>query len=135
MKKTYYMQIDGKNFEVVIEDLDARPIKAIVNGQEILVTPTDAMIKQPTLAVDKNAALPVDISFSTDKVLSPLPGKIIDVFVKNGDIVEKGQVILIIEAMKMKNSIRATRGGKVKIVHVHGGDNVAHKHLLLEFAE
>jgi propionyl-CoA carboxylase alpha chain len=51
------------------------------------------------------------------------------------DAVEKGQVILIIEAMKMKNSIRSTRSGKVKEVHVRAGDNVTHKQLMVEFTE
>ena len=44
---------------------------------------------------------------------APLPGTVIEIFVKPGDQIEAGQVVLVIEAMKMKNSIRSTRAGKI----------------------
>ncbi|NTW13148.1 MAG: acetyl-CoA carboxylase biotin carboxyl carrier protein subunit, partial [Anaerolineales bacterium] len=62
-----------------------------------------------------------------------LPGTVIDVFVKEGDVIESGQVIVIIEAMKMKNSIRSTRGGKIAEVLVSPMQTVAHKQPLVRF--
>ena len=64
---------------------------------------------------------------------APLPGTIIEIFVKAGDEVESGQVVLVIEAMKMKNSIRSTREGKVSAVLVSAGQTVTHKQALMEF--
>ncbi len=64
---------------------------------------------------------------------APLPGTIIETFVKAGDEIEAGKVVLVIEAMKMKNSIRTTRGGKVKEVLVSPGQTVAHKQALVRF--
>lgn len=135
MTKIYNVQIEGKTFEVILDDLDTKPIKAIVNGTEVMVTPIEALEEPVDTDVEKKDLLPTAISFTSDQVLSPLPGKIIDVFIKVNDAVEKGQVILIIEAMKMKNSIRSTRSGKVKEVHVRTGDNVTHKQLMVEFTE
>lgn len=135
MTKIYNVQIEGKTFEVILDDLDSKPIKAIVNGTEVMVTPIEALEEPVDTDVEKKELLPTAISFTSDQVLSPLPGKIIDVFIKVNDAVEKGQVILIIEAMKMKNSIRSTRSGKVKEVHVRTGDNVTHKQLMVEFTE
>jgi biotin carboxyl carrier protein len=135
MTKIYNVQIEGKTFEVILDDLDTKPIKAIVNGTEVMVTPIEALEEPVDTDVEKKELLPTAISFTSDQVLSPLPGKIIDVFIKVNDAVEKGQVILIIEAMKMKNSIRSTRSGKVKEVHVRTGDNVTHKQLMVEFTE
>jgi biotin carboxyl carrier protein len=135
MTKIYNVQIEGKTFEVILDDLDTKPIKAIVNGTEVMVTPIEALEEPVDTDVEKKDLLPTAISFTSDQVLSPLPGKIIDVFIKVNDAVEKGQVILIIEAMKMKNSIRSTRSGKVKEVHVRAGDNVTHKQLMVEFTE
>lgn len=135
MTKIYNVQIEGKTFEVILDDLDTKPIKAIVNGTEVMVTPIEALEEPVDTDVGKKDLLPTAISFTSDQVLSPLPGKIIDVFIKVNDAVEKGQVILIIEAMKMKNSIRSTRSGKVKEVHVRTGDNVTHKQLMVEFTE
>ncbi len=66
---------------------------------------------------------------------APLPGTVIEVFVKPGDKVETGQVVLIIEAMKMKNSIRSVRTGMVGQVLVSTGQSVAHKQALISFAD
>jgi biotin carboxyl carrier protein len=56
-------------------------------------------------------------------------------FVKAGDKVEAGQVVLVIEAMKMKNSIRSTWSGTVGNVLVSVGQTVAHKQALVKFAD
>jgi biotin carboxyl carrier protein len=64
---------------------------------------------------------------------APLPGTVVEVFVKEGDLIESGQVILIIEAMKMKNSIRSTRAGKISEVLVSALQTVAHKQPLVRF--
>ena len=64
---------------------------------------------------------------------APLPGTVIEIFVKPGDQIETGQVILVIEAMKMKNSIRSTRAGKIVEVLVRAGQTVAHKEPLVRF--
>jgi glutaconyl-CoA/methylmalonyl-CoA decarboxylase subunit gamma len=66
-------------------------------------------------------------------MVAPLPGTVIEVFIKPGDKVEAGQVVLIIEAMKMKNSIRSVRDGIVATVQVSAGQTVSHKQALLEF--
>ena len=64
---------------------------------------------------------------------APLPGTVIEIFVKPGDQIETGQVILVIEAMKMKNSIRSTRAGRIGEVLVSAGLTVAHKQALVRF--
>ena len=64
---------------------------------------------------------------------APLPGTVIEIFIKAGDQIEAGQVILIIEAMKMKNSIRSRRAGKIAEVLVSAGQTVAHKQALVRF--
>jgi pyruvate carboxylase subunit B len=64
---------------------------------------------------------------------APLPGTVLEIFFKAGDIIEAGQVIVIIEAMKMKNSIRSTRGGRISEVLVHPMQIVAHKQPLVRF--
>jgi biotin carboxyl carrier protein len=64
---------------------------------------------------------------------APLPGTVIELFTRTGDYVEAGQVLLIIEAMKMKNSIRSTRAGTILEVLVNAGETVAHKQALVRF--
>ncbi|MBI2418050.1 MAG: acetyl-CoA carboxylase biotin carboxyl carrier protein subunit [Ignavibacteriales bacterium] len=62
-----------------------------------------------------------------------IPGGILQVFVKAGDVVHPGDSLLILEAMKMKNDIKSIREGKIKKVAVRVGDQVAKGQLLLEF--
>ena len=54
-------------------------------------------------------------------------------FVRAGDTIEAGQIVLVIEAMKMKNSIRSTRAGRIVEVLVNAGQTVAHKQALVRF--
>lgn len=68
------------------------------------------------------------------EVRSMMPGKVVDVLVGAGDDVEKDQGVLIIEAMKMENEIRASVAGTVKAVHVEAGQAVESGELLLELA-
>ena len=73
--------------------------------------------------------------YSTKMLNAPIPGKIIAVFVHEGDLVSVGQELLTLEAMKMKNAIRANRDGTIASVLVANGDSVKHGQPLIEFTE
>lgn len=66
------------------------------------------------------------------RLKAPMPGKILDVLVKTGDIVKTGDTLLILEAMKMQNAILANTKGVVKKVLVKKGDNTSKSDLLIE---
>ena len=134
----YIVKVADKYYEVEIEDIYARPVIARVDGQEFKVNPENGV----RLAMQKDAQefkpqdlskhLPAPGAGSSD-LTAPLPGTVIELFVKPGEYIEAGQVILIIEAMKMKNSIRSTRAGKIIDVLVTAGQTVAHKQPLVRF--
>jgi biotin carboxyl carrier protein len=67
------------------------------------------------------------------KILAVIPGTIQKVMVSEGDVVSAGDSMMILEAMKMRNEIRATYPGVIKRIHVKEGDQVPKSHLLLEF--
>jgi 3-methylcrotonyl-CoA carboxylase alpha subunit len=73
------------------------------------------------------------VGVSEDSVRSPLPGKIIDLRVKAGDTVSKGQPLLVLEAMKMEHTLTAPADGKVKSVRYGIGEQVAEGAELVEF--
>lgn len=130
----YNLKISDRSFEVEIEDINKRPIVVSVNGREFLVTPETKALETPPATLPVAIPLhPGDTSLHEDSLLAPLPGTVIEVFVRPGDEVESGQVVLIIEAMKMKNSIRSTVDGIVSQVLVSAGQTVNHKQILLEF--
>lgn len=134
----YVVKVADQSYEVEIEDIHAQPIIARVDGQEFHVSP-EGEVKLAAQA-EKTHSKPVEISgpkSSPDptrgELTAPLPGTVIEIFVKNGESVEAGQVVLVIEAMKMKNSIRSTRAGKITEVLVSAGQTVAHKQPLVRF--
>ena len=132
------VKIGETNYEVEIEDLNTRPIIATVNGTRVEVTPENGNplpVKKEAVPAPAKEKKPSAPSMPANgKVLpAPLPGTVIEIFVKAGDHVESGQVVLIIEAMKMKNSIRSPREGKVSAVMASAGQTVTHKQTLLEF--
>ena len=147
----YTVKIADKTYEVEIDNIYTRPVIARVDGEQFEVMPengtqldTEKEASGTTPVVEKSDSsskpLPAvsqasNPAFSGKTLTSPLPGTIVEVFVKKGDMVEIGKVILIVEAMKMKNSIRSTRTGTVAEVLVSAGQTVAHKQALVEFTE
>ncbi|MAZ54634.1 MAG: acetyl-CoA carboxylase biotin carboxyl carrier protein subunit [Flavobacteriales bacterium] len=57
-------------------------------------------------------------------VVSPMPGKVVEVFVSAGDSVDEGDSLIVLEAMKMENIIKATKSGEVEHVYASVGDSV-----------
>lgn len=108
---------------------DAERLQVHLPGRAALtVEARDARI--PTLARGGGAG-----GKRLSRLKSPMPGVIVEVRVAAGQEVEKGQVLLILEAMKMQNEIRAEGAGRVKLVKVAAGATVAAGALLLEFGE
>ena len=62
---------------------------------------------------------------------APMPGLVVSVLIEEGQEVKKGQVMLILESMKMQNELRSPRDGKVVRVKVGNGDRVEHKETIL----
>ena len=134
----YVVKVAEQYYEVEIADIHARPIIARVDGQEFKVSPEDGT----KLAIQKErkeiksgelSKQPLSPNTTPGELTAPLPGTVIEIFVRTGEYVEAGQVMLIIEAMKMKNSIRSTRAGKITEVLVSAGETVAHKQALVRF--
>ena len=69
------------------------------------------------------------------RLVSPLPGAVIQVLIENGETVEKGQALMIIEAMKMEHTISAPQSGTVKRIYFAAGEQVSEGEQLLDFEE
>lgn len=133
----YRVTIEGKEYTVEVPNPRERPVKAIVDGETIEVHVESAAAAAPSTAypaasaqttpAPAPAAAPTraPVTGSGD-VTSPLPGTVVTIAVAEGDTVEAGQELLVLEAMKMKNPIRAKQGGTVTAVHVNVGDQVQH---------
>jgi glutaconyl-CoA/methylmalonyl-CoA decarboxylase subunit gamma len=148
--------VDGQTFEVEIENLRARPVVAAVEGKRLEVWPEDAQaveIRAPERA-PAQAAPVVTLPSSNGKahtpllngngngngksakgICAPIPGVILSVDVRPGSHVETGQELCVLEAMKMKNLIRATRAGTIGDVRVAAGQHVKYHDLIMEYAD
>uniref|UniRef100_A0A6Q2XRW8 Propionyl-CoA carboxylase alpha chain, mitochondrial n=1 Tax=Esox lucius TaxID=8010 RepID=A0A6Q2XRW8_ESOLU len=85
------------------------------------------------LAAKLTGHMPEKVPEDTSSILrSPMPGSVVAVSVKPGDMVAEGQEICVIEAMKMQNSLIAARAAKVKSVHCKAGETVGEGDLLVE---
>lgn len=106
-KKQYSIKVNGSIYHVDIE------------------TALDQLIEKMGLSLGND-------SFD-DELIAPMPGIILEVNVSEGDIVEKGQHLCVLEAMKMENTLSAPRDGKIKALHIAKGDTVDKGKLLIEF--
>jgi len=138
---------------LTLTDIDWRPgqpvFKAVLGGKAFTVQATPAAegftirhraAKARVLVLTPRSAelhdkLPEKQAADTSKlVLSPMPGLVVSMDVAAGQQVREGEVVCVLEAMKMQNIIRAERDGVVKAVNAKGGDPVAADEVLVEFA-
>lgn len=139
----FKITVDDRTFEVEVGDLHSRPILATVDGDTFEVWPQDeirsqavtATVKAQAPAVRKTASNGVMSADAGSSVYAPIPGVIVSVAVQPGDTVAVGQELCVLEAMKMKNAIRATQAGQIAAVRVSPGQHVKHRDVLMEYAE
>ena len=145
------VKINDSSYDVEVGDTNARPILATLNGKSYEVWSEEAAVEAvveasapasvkpvetpPPAPVTRNAAVPQPSGDKSKSILAPLPGVIISIAVKAGDTVSVGQEVCILEAMKMKNSIKSTRSGKLSAVRINPGDHVQHGQILFEFSD
>lgn len=133
--KEFKYKINGNVYNVTIGDIEENIAHIEVNGTKYDVEVEQAPKPEPVKPVVRPVAAPRPAAAPSaaparpaasgkSGVKSPLPGVILDVKVKEGDEVKKGQLVVILEAMKMENSINADRDGKVTAVNVSKGDSV-----------
>lgn len=117
------LTVDGKEFTVIAENLD-------LETTEIAVAPVVAPVVASTPKAATPAPAPQTSAGST--VSAPLPGVINDIKVREGQTVKQNDPLLVIEAMKAMNVIRAQRNGTVTKIHVSKGSRVAYGAALLD---
>jgi biotin carboxyl carrier protein len=145
--------IDGQTFSVEVGDLHARPIQATVDGQPFEVWPeeeTQAATPAPLTAAAATAAAaspapprpvvtvaakPANGASAASAITAPIPGVIIAVAVQAGATVRAGEELCTLEAMKMNNTIRAPRDGRISGVAVSVGQSVRQRQVLMEYAD
>ena len=129
--KEYKFKINGNDYNVAINSVEGGLADVTVNGASYKVELESAPAAPvaagaATAPVAAPAAAPVAPKAAGEgtAVVSPLPGVIIEVSVKEGQAVKKGQKVAVIEAMKMENEIPALADGTVTSIKVSKGDSI-----------
>lgn len=143
--RKFKFKINNNQYEVEIVNIEDNNAEVVVNGtkysvevdRKIQQSKTPTMIRskaEPSTDTHKSVARTSSPSSpkGTGTVKSPLPGTILSVKVKPGDVVKIGDQLLSLEAMKMENNIRSDKEGTVKSVRVNIGDAVLEGDILLE---
>lgn len=138
----FQVQIDGKLVEVTLHEqsdaADAQITPQMSAGRTVSVTAPVAA-RAPRVPQEMKSAPRTPspaVTGGTDLAYSmtaPMPGVILDINVAPGDQVTKGDVVMVLEAMKMKNELHASQTGVVASVTVSSGDQVKYGQLLLRF--
>ena len=119
----YKVTLNGRTYEVEVEAGKAMLLdeyEAIAPAAPAAAAPVAAPAAAPVAAAP---AAPV-VTGSGEMVAAPMPGTILKVNVKNGDAVKEGQVLVVLEAMKMENEIMAPKSGTITQVAVQKGASV-----------
>ena len=139
----FKITIDGNDFDVTVDVTDHKKANVEVNGISYEVTyesknTTVAPVARKNAVSTTPAAQQVHVSApvsnSVASIKAPLPGTISSINVKVGDQVKRGDILIIMEAMKMENNIMADKDGQVKAIHVTPGQAVAQDDRLIDLA-
>ena len=135
--KEYKLKINGNDYAVTVNEVDGSMAEVEVNGTPFKVefekpikkaaapvakpmAPKATPAGAPAVKVSKPAAA----SGAGQAVSSPLPGVILEVYVKVGDEVKRGQKVMVIEAMKMETPVKAPKDGTIATIDVAKGEAV-----------
>lgn len=134
MIKQYKITVNGKLYDVSVEEVGeilggvqaSKTISTFVNtGNTNINNNNEKQISnkpQDSIPIDENAI----------SIKAPMPGTILSFNVSVGDTVSEGQVLAILEAMKMENELVSPASGKVKSIHVEKGSSVVENQIILQ---
>lgn len=128
--KRYLITVKGISYEVEVEELkgqrDTNTTERIVQPQPVVTMPVEEKKIAP-------APASAPVTGSSNSITCPMPGTILKIMVKPGDAVKRGDVVVILEAMKMENEIFATADEVVDSVKVTEGATVNTGDVLVTF--
>jgi len=124
--KKFMIKVNGNQYEVEVEEVKDGSVSVPIESTK---SAAQVSAPAPKSVLAKNTSVPAGAL----TVTAPMPGTILKMNVSTGDAVKKGQVLLILEAMKMENEITAPADGKIASVNVAKGSAVNVGDVLISF--
>lgn len=124
---SFSLLIDGESVPAVVQPTETGALEVTINGRSTTVQVQDERallleqfgLKEPGVAAER-------------EIRAPMPGLVLDIMVEEGQSVEAGDSLLVLEAMKMENELRAPTPGVVQAIHVSADESVDKEALLAE---
>lgn len=144
--KEYKYKINGNTYKVAVGDIDGNVAQVEVNGvpykvelekeaaSQVKVVNAPRPSAAPRTATGEKVISKPAPTGTGDAVKAPLPGVVLSIPVKVGDMVKAADTVLMLEAMKMENAIHAGRDGKITSINVAPGDSVLEGAVLITIA-
>lgn len=140
--KIYKFKINDEKYKTKILEYKGDNIRVEVNGIEYKVelesestVTTPQLVRSEKTKPDVSSAIKIDRTPGSKNVKAPIPGLVHSILVKAGDKIEKGQSVIILEAMKMESEISTSADGTVNKILVKEGDTVQEGQILIEIGE
>ncbi|MEG1964469.1 MAG: biotin/lipoyl-containing protein [Clostridia bacterium] len=124
--RKFNIKVDGKNYQVEVEEINGGVTPLTANPVAVQAS-VSAPVAQAPVAKPAPAPVKVEVAAGAFAVNAPMPGLILEVKVASGATIKEGDVIVVLEAMKMANDITAPKSGVVTVavakgVNVNAGD-------------
>lgn len=137
--KKFKFTVNGNDYAVDVHGIEENLARLEVNGtpydvelhRQVKVSKTPTLVR-PAVKQEVKPEIEKKEGGSAFAILAPLPGSIMKLEVQKGDIVKKGQLLLIMEAMKMENQVLADRAGVVESIMVRQGATVLQDDIIME---
>lgn len=140
MSKRVTVIVEGREYIVEVGNLNESPITATVNQRTYQVEVPQQNEEKATNDAPAAASAPTSNMATTNPpsaansaIIAPMPGSILEIMVKVGDRVNPGDVVCVLEAMKMKNNIHSNRAGVIASVEVSARQDVDYGTILVTF--
>ncbi len=127
MIKKFKVRVDGKEYSVEVESVEEeKDLEGTARTQNYSET-------RPTTGVTNQAIKSEPLATRDKCVVAPMPGAVVKINCRPGEMVKKGDVIIVLEAMKMENEIHSPMDGLVKDVNVKEGMTVSPEEVMVAF--
>ncbi len=127
--RKFQIKVDGKVYEVEVEEVGGNEssVGTVSVPQPVAAKAKEEPVSQKTVAKPSSGPAPAKapaVAVAGEEVAAPMPGKVLQLKVAEGDSVKDGDTLLILEAMKMENEIIANTSGSIKKINVAANDMV-----------
>ena len=136
--KNFTFKINENNYGVKIVSHEDNTIELEVNGtaysvkmkEEVKTLKTPTLVRKPSTATLE--PIKINPNAGKSKIVAPIPGVVLVINVTIGDVIKVGDALLVLEAMKMENSITSEKAGKVTAINVKVGQQVLQSEVMIE---